>query len=278
MWLQLKKAQGAKHDGTRQNHDSLVNTISRGLASAKIKHKGGRNGNPRTCKNIFSGISAPTEDGTRAYQHIIPDLEINGRQLDEGPLAGKISLVDVKTLSPCDAYTNNQSGEPNAAVNARQKRVNLDYHSKAQRLDEHHGCDENNGFKARLNSFGQNGVVLGPVIGAFGEMSNDLKHISEAIATELATEHCCYYSDRKPKSVRSYFRNQLYRSWGLAAHRGWARLLLDRRCLVSTSNTPHNRPSRDNSCGEYDEETAHYNYMNPEPGFRAGPGDSSDAA
>ena len=64
-------------------------------------------------------------------QLIIPDFEINGRPLDEGPLACKISLADVKTLSPCDAYTNNQAGEPNAAVNARQKRVNQDYHAKA---------------------------------------------------------------------------------------------------------------------------------------------------
>ena len=78
----IKKTQGAKHDGTRQNHDAHVNAISKGLASARIQHKGGRNGNPRTCKNIFSGISAPTEGNTRAYQHIIPDLEINGRPLE----------------------------------------------------------------------------------------------------------------------------------------------------------------------------------------------------
>ena len=195
----IKKAQGAKHDGTRQNHDSHVNAISRGLAWAKIQHKGGRSGHPRTCKNIFSGISAPTEENTRAYQHIIPDLEINGRPLDEGPLAGKISLVDVKTLSPCDAYTDNQTGEPNAAVNARQKRVNQNYHAKAQRLDEQYGCDENNGFKARLDSFGQDGRVLRPVIGAFGEMPSDVEHIAESIATELASEHCTYYLDKNPR-------------------------------------------------------------------------------
>jgi len=108
----IKKTQGAKHDGTRQNHDAHVNAISKGLANARIQHKGGRNGNPRTCKNIFSGISAPTEGNTRAYQHIIPDLEINGRPLDEGPLAGKISLADVKTLSPCDAYTDTRPASP----------------------------------------------------------------------------------------------------------------------------------------------------------------------
>ena len=41
----------------------------------------------------------------------------------------------MKTLSLSDAYTDNQTGEPNAAANARQKRVNLDYHAKARRLD-----------------------------------------------------------------------------------------------------------------------------------------------
>jgi len=62
----------------------------------------------------------------------------------------------------------------------------------ARRLDEHYGCNESHGFKARLNSHGRDGVVLGPVIGAFGEMSDDAKHIADAIATELANEHCSY--------------------------------------------------------------------------------------
>ena len=62
-----------------------INAITKGLASARIQHKGGRNGNPCTCKNIFSVIYATTEEGTRAYQHIFPDLEINGRPLDETP-------------------------------------------------------------------------------------------------------------------------------------------------------------------------------------------------
>ena len=64
----------------------------------------------------------------------------------------------------------------------------------------------------------------------------------------------------------------------LSAHRGWARLLLDRRCLVSTSNTPRGYPKRSNYRSEHDEETAHGSYMNPESGFRAGPGDSYDTA
>jgi len=56
------------------------------------------------------------------------------------------------------------------------------------------------------------------------------------------------------------------------------RLLLDRRCLIGTSTNPRDRTSRNRSRGEYDEATAYDSYMNPEPGFRAGPGDSYDAA
>ena len=85
-------------------------------------------------------------------------------------------------------------------------------------------------------------------------------------------------ADKKPKTVRSYSRNQLYRSWGLGAHRGWARLLLDRRCLVGTSNAPRGCSNRSNYRSAHDEETAYDSYMNPEPGFRAGPWDSYDAA
>ena len=68
------------------------------------------------------------------------------------------------------------------------------------------------------------------------------------------------------------------RSWGLGVHRGWARLLLDRRCLVGTSNAPRGCSNRSNYRSAHDEETAYDSYMNPEPGFRAGPGDSYDAA
>jgi hypothetical protein len=87
------------------------------LARAKIPHMGGRCGNPRTCKGLFSSISyrlARTEEAAdtpdeekifRILQRIIPDLVINDRSLyGEGPLAGTKSIVDVKTLSPCGSY------------------------------------------------------------------------------------------------------------------------------------------------------------------------------
>ena len=106
----LKKLQGAKQDGTRQNHDSFLDTLSRWQARAKIPHMGGKCGNLRTCKGLFSRISyrlaqmekaADTADEDKAFiilQHIIPDLVINGRSLSgNGFLAGRKSVADLKT-------------------------------------------------------------------------------------------------------------------------------------------------------------------------------------
>jgi len=74
-------------------------------------------------------------------------------------------------------------------VNARQKKVNTDYHSRAKSLDAR-GGDTRDGFEAELNSYGQGGRVLGPVVGAFGEMSDDVKELANAVAEKLAVEHC----------------------------------------------------------------------------------------
>ena len=97
------------------------------------------------------------------------------------------------------------------------------------------------GFDAELNSYGQAGRVIGPVVGAFAEMPSDVHVIAKAVAEELALENCRIYGDKTLKVVKGFFLNQLYRSWGLTAHRGWARLLLDRRCLAQVPNAPCRR-------------------------------------
>ena len=63
-------------------------------------------------------------------------------------------------------------------------------------------------------------------------MSDDVKELANAVADELAVEHCSFYGDKTSEAVKSFFLNQLYRFWGQTAHRGWARPLLDRRSLV----------------------------------------------
>ena len=66
-------------------------------------------------------------------------------------------------------------------VNARQKKVNTDYQCWAKSLDAR-GGDTRDGIEAELNSYGQGGTVLGPVVGAFGEMSEDVKELANAVA------------------------------------------------------------------------------------------------
>ena len=72
--------------------------------------------------------------------------------------------------------------------------------------------------------------------------------------------------------MAAFFLSQIYRSWGLTAHRGWARLVLDRRCLVEVPNAPRHRAERAHAGADFDEEAAFDNYFSPEAGHRAGPG------
>ena len=68
-------------------------------------------------------------------------------------------------------------------------RVNQDYHKKAKDLDTRLGGDQQDGFDAELNTFGRDGVVLGPIIGAFGEMSSHVNLYADVISDTLTAEH-----------------------------------------------------------------------------------------
>jgi len=67
-----------------------------------------------------------------------------------------------------------------------------------------------------------------------------------------------------------------HRAWGLTAHRGWARLMLDRRSLVQAPNAPRDQSQDPCARNNYDEETAYESCMNPEPGFQFGLGTNAD--
>jgi len=136
VWCIKKRfpAQGLKNDGTRQNHDSFVNTLPSWLARARKSHLGGSNGKPRTCKGLYSRISyrlsqleeARTPKGMlEVLQRTIPDIVAKDIDTaDEAPSCSMGTLVDDKTLSPGGVYPDGRTGESNAAVNARQVRVN----------------------------------------------------------------------------------------------------------------------------------------------------------
>jgi hypothetical protein len=115
------------------------------------------------------------------------------------------ALVDVKTKS-CDDKYPAALGDPVAVAKKRQKEVNDDYPQRAKKLDE----------------------KLGTAASVKGPFANELNQY----------EHLSYYSD-KPSDAKAMFSQQLYRSLGLTAHLGWARLLIDRyRDLVLSPPQP----------------------------------------
>ena len=99
------------------------------------------------------------------------------------------------------------------------------------------------------------------------EMSAHTDILADVIAGALTAEHLSYYGDRGSKTVKAYYRLVLYRAWGLTAHRGWARLMLDRRGLVQAPNAPRDQSQHPRARSGYNEEAAYDSYMNPEPGF-----------
>ena len=100
-------------------------------------------------------------------------------------------------------------------------------------------------------------------------MSEDVKELTSAVAEELPVEHWSSYGDKTSKAVRCFFLNQVYRSWGHTAHRGWARLLLDRRSLVQVPNAPRRRVCADD---RHYEKNNTESYFQPEVDHHIGSG------
>ena len=78
----------------------------------------------------------------------------------------------------------------------------------------------------------------------------------------------------------SFFHTELHRrDWRMFLRPPKRALIVrSQKCLIGTSNNPRDRTSRNCPRDDYDEATTYDSYMTPEPGFRAGPGDSYDAA
>ena len=65
------------------------------------------------------------------------------------------------------------------------------------------------------------------MVGAFAEMSKDVSRICDITAHDLARTHVSYYND-DAKRIKGMYRQRIQKAWGHTAHRGWARLLLNR--------------------------------------------------
>ena len=77
-----------------------------------------------------------------------------------------------------------------------------------------------------MNSY-NSGRVSGLVVGAFGEVSIQVRDLADLVACELNAEHLALFDGAMNESTQM-FTQRMRRSIGLAIHRGWAKLLLDR--------------------------------------------------
>ena len=104
-----------------------------------------------------------------------------------------------------------------------------------------------------MDTFGQEWVVHGPVVGAVGELSTYIDFSADVMAEGLTAEHLFYCGDRGSKTVKAYYPQVPYRVRGLTAHRGWARLIFDRRGLVQAPDAQQDQSQHPRARNGYDE-------------------------
>ena len=117
------------------------------------------------------------------------------------------------------------------------------------------------------------------IVGAGGRAPNSLPtpQNSANLRRTKRTKIRLILTRSKQGVVAAFFLSQIYWPWGLDAHRGWARRVLDRKCLIEVPNAPRHRAERAHAEADDDEETAFNKYANPEAGHRAGSGGPVDA-
>ena len=114
-----------------------------------------------------------------------------------------------------------------------------DYHKAAKKLDAKLGtpAGATGPVEAEMNTC-NSGRVSGLAVGAFGEVSSQIRDLADLVACELSAEYLSFFDIAKKES-KGIFTQRIRRSLGLAVHRGWAKLLLDRcRDLVEDPRQP----------------------------------------
>ena len=108
------------------------------------------------------------------------------------------------------------------------------------------------------------GRVLVFVVGAFAEMSKDVSRICGIIAHDLARTHVSYYNDDS-KRTKGMYRQHIQKAWGHTAHRGWARLLLNRARGLVIHGPAHRGASGAAMPTDEDDQDGHF-FSHPERG------------
>ena len=179
---------------------------------------------------------------------IIPDIMIRLPTASDARLGGYSWLADVKTLAPGTLHKSSSKTFA-SAVEKRQARVKVEYSTHAASLDrKYHNTRSGPGvtagpFASTLLDFGKDGEVLGLVVGAFGEASQDVHSLRDCIALELAKEYSLFLRTDVNKA-HALFTSQLNRKWGHTIARGWARLVVERFQEQTHDKSPTSRLHR----------------------------------
>ena len=176
-------------------------------------------------------------------------------------LSGAQSLGEAKTKAPNSDY---HKLEPPVA--ARQAQVALDYLKRAARIGELNGHPPgSDGQMVTTLKRYNGGRVLVFVMGAFAEMSVDVSRICDIIAHDLARTHVSYYND-DARRTKGMYRTRIQKAWGHTAHRGWARLLLDRARDLIIHGSAHRGANGVAMPTDEDDQDGHFFYNHPERG------------
>ena len=106
-------------------------------------------------------------------------------------------------------------------VNNRQEEVSPDYDKRAKKLDSHVPGGDVTPFQDKLKTFGVNGRVLGPTVGAWCEVSEDFDLILDLIAHALADEETSTIQVPHHQSVARQ-KSKPVVDFGLMMHLTWA--------------------------------------------------------
>ena len=97
-------------------------------------------------------------------------------------------------------------------------------------------------------------------------MSEDVSGICGIIAQDLARTHVSYYND-DAKRIKGMYRQRIQKAWGHTAHRGWARLLLNRARDLIIHGPAHRGTKGAAMPTDEDDQDGHFFYNRPERGL-----------
>jgi len=111
------------------------------------------------------------------------------------------------------------------------------------------------------------GRVLVFVVGAFAEMSGDVRRICDIVAHDLARTHASYYND-DAKRTKGMYRQRIQKARGHTAHRGWAHLLQNRARDLIIHDPVHHGANGAAMPTDEDDQDGHFLFNHPEGGNR----------